>query len=100
MRRIFVLSLLALGACSKRATPAQCAEMLDRYVDMTIDGDPELQRLPEEQRPAARALKKLEKRQGTEFQRATDQCLREVTSSEYACAMKAGNGNEWEACID
>ena len=74
--------------------------MLDRYVDMTVDGDPALQRLPEEQRPTARAVKKQEKRQGPEFQRASEQCLREVTSAEYDCAMKAGNGNEWEACIE
>lgn len=100
MRRLVVLSLLALAACSKRATPAQCADMLDRYVDMTIDGEPALQDLPEEQRAAARALKKLEKRQGPDFQRASAQCLREVTAAEYDCAMKAANGNEWEACID
>ena len=100
MRRLLVLLLLTLGACSRRASPAQCTEMLDRFVDLTIDGDPELQRLPEEQRPAARELKKQEKRAGTDYQRATDQCLREVTQSEYECAMKAGNGNEWEACIE
>lgn len=100
MRRFFALSILALSACSRRATPAQCAEMLDRYVDMTIDGDPALQRLPEEQRPAARAQKKQEKREGPDFQRASDQCLAEVSASEYACAMKAANGNEWEACIE
>ena len=100
MRRFFALSILALAACSRRATPAQCTEMLDRFVDLTIDGDSTLQRLPEEQRPAARAQKKQEKREGQEFRRASGQCEAEVTVREYECAMKAANGNEWEACID
>jgi hypothetical protein len=100
MRRFFALSILALSACSRRATPAQCTEMLDRFVDLTIDGDPALQRLPEEQRPAARAQKKQEKRDGPDYQRASTQCNAEVSVREYDCAMKAANGNEWEACID
>lgn len=100
MRRLLVPFVLALGACSRRPTPAQCTDMLDRFVDLTVDGDPALQRLPEEQRPAARAMKKQEKREGPDFQRAREQCLREVSLSEYDCAMKAGNGNEWEACIE
>ncbi len=104
--RSVVVALGALGvlglapACSHRATPEECDRILDRYVDFTIDGDAELKRIPEETRGAAREVKKQAKRESPEYARSRDQCLREVTSSQVACAMKAGNSNEWEACVD
>jgi hypothetical protein len=96
------LAVLALpaSACARRATPAECDQILDRYVDFTIDGDAELRKIPEETRGAARDVKKQAKRSSPEYARARDQCLREVSASQVSCAMKAGNSNEWEACVD
>ncbi|CAN5721667.1 hypothetical protein BH09MYX1_BH09MYX1_60040 [soil metagenome] len=90
----------ASSACSRGATPAECQEILDRYVDLTIDGDETLKAIPEETRGAARELKKAAKRTSPEFMRARTQCEEEARSNQVQCALKAGNANEWEACVD
>jgi hypothetical protein len=74
--------------------------MLDRYLDMTIGADPTLAPLPTAQAQIARAMKKETKKGDESYRRAADQCVREVSRSEYDCAMKANNANEWEACIE
>jgi hypothetical protein len=85
-----VLSLLplpiALIACNGKVTRAQCSEMLDRYVDMTVASERE----PE------RAVRKGEAR----YVRVQEQCEAEITSREYRCAMKAPSPETWQACID
>ena len=56
MRALVVVGLVALvtlSACSRHATPEECQQILDRYVDFTIDGDPSLKGIPEETRGAA-----------------------------------------------
>ena len=99
-RRALLGLLLAAVGCSRRASPEECREILDRYVDMTIDGDPSLKLIPEETRGAARDVKKSAKRASPEYVRAEGQCKTEVTARQVECARKAGNANEWEACID
>ena len=103
-RIVVVLGAAALlgssTACARRATPEEGERILDRYVDFTIDGDAELKRIPDETRGAAREVKKQEKRASPEYARSRAQCLREVTASQVQCALKAGNSNEWEACVD
>jgi hypothetical protein len=74
--------------------------MLDRYVDMTIDGDRDLSRAPENVRPALRDSKKEEKRGSEPYKTSLERCKREITRGEFDCAMKAPSANEWEACID
>lgn len=102
--RLAALAASALVAstasCSRKANADDCRQILDRYVDMTVDGDPSLKSIPDETRGAAREVKKTEKRTTPEYQRAERQCQTEVTKSQVDCALKAGNANEWEACID
>lgn len=103
MRALLVVGLLgslAIAGCSRHATPEECEQILDRYVDFTIDGDPSLKGIPEESRGAARDLKKQDKRTSPEYLRARTQCETEVRASQVQCALKAGNANEWEACVD
>lgn len=99
MRRRIALVLVFAAACSKPPTEAECRAMLDRYVDMTIDQDPELERAGELARPALRGAKVEARKAGAEYARSLERCPREVTRSALECAMKAPNPNQWEACL-
>src|SRR4051812_21975192 len=52
--------LLGFGllACNGKATKEQCSEMLDKYLDMTIAGEPGLSDLTPSEQRAAREMKK------------------------------------------
>lgn len=73
--------------------------MLDRYVDMTIDGDSEIVAAPESARPGLREMRKEAKKSGDAYQASLARCTREVSRREWDCAMKAPNPNQWEACF-
>lgn len=84
---LFVLVAVtgAASACSSKITRAECTDMLDRYVDMTVAGEPE-----------KKALLKGE----PGYKRVQEQCEAEITRREYRCAMKAPTPETWQACID
>jgi hypothetical protein len=102
MRRLtFAVALLAFAGCNHgKPTPAECGQMLDRYLDMTIAADPALVALPPAQAELAREMKKETKKGDASYRRVAEQCQREVSRAEYDCAMKANGPNEWEACIE
>ncbi|MBX3208715.1 MAG: hypothetical protein KF764_27020 [Labilithrix sp.] len=91
---------LTLVACNGKATRAQCAEMLDRYVDMTISGDPTLADLSPEESRAAREMKRALRKAEPGYARVENQCESEISKREYRCAMKAPTPETWQACID
>ena len=99
---LFGLAALAVLASCKRGqpSPAECAEMLDRYLDMTIAADPTLASLPPSQEKIAREMKRELKKGEKSYRQVQEQCQREVSRSEYDCAMKAPSPNDWEACIE
>jgi hypothetical protein len=74
--------------------------MTDRYLDMVIAADPSTQNLSATQAAAVREMKKAVKRAEPGYHKVLDQCLTEVTRSEYDCAMAAKSSDEWEACIE
>lgn len=88
-----LLSLTA--ACSARATPAQCKEMLDRYLDLAMPTETNADAVD-----AERESRKTERRSTPPYDRASTRCTSEVTQKEFRCAMAASNMNAWEACID
>lgn len=95
-----VVALGACAACKGKVTPAECTEMLDRYVDMSIAADPELAKLPPAQSEAVREMKRALKKAEPSYAQVQGQCEGEVTRKEYDCAMKAKSPNDWEACIE
>lgn len=97
MKRVWICGLLL--ACAKSPNEAECRAMLDRYVDMTIDGDPEIAAAPESARPALHDAKKDRKREEPPYRASLDRCTHEVSRREWTCAMKAPNPNQWEACF-
>ena len=100
-RTLFALSLSMLAlACNGKATRAQCNEMLDKYLDMTIAGEPDLADLAPAEARAAREMKKALRKSEPSYARVEGQCEAEITKSEYRCAMKAPTPETWQACID
>jgi hypothetical protein len=90
-----------LAGCGRgNVSPAECGEMLDRYLDMTIAADPALTSLPPAQAKIARDMKREVKKADASYRKVDEQCQREVSRREYNCAMKAPSPNEWEACIE
>jgi len=98
VKRALPLALAALS-CGGRATRAECTDMLDRYVDMTVAGEPELAEMPPEAR-AAREVKKALRKGEASYKRVQEQCEAEISRREYRCAMKAPTPETWQACID
>jgi hypothetical protein len=109
-RAVLALPILLLAvavAASCRATCKgglshdECTEMLDKYLDMSIVSENEGGReLSPPELAAAREVKKALRKSEASFKRVTDQCEREVSRSEYRCAMKANTPETWQACID
>jgi hypothetical protein len=96
-----VVATVSLGGCRRgQPSAAECTEMLDRYVDMTIAADPTLATLPPSQEKIARDMKKEVKKGEKSYRQVEEQCQREVSRAEYDCAMRAPSPNEWEACIE
>ncbi len=95
-----VTAVLVFFLRDSPATRAQCTEMLDHYIDMTMDADPALEHLAPAQREVAREMKRAMHKTGKSFGRVQDQCEAEVRRHEYDCAMRAKTPNDWEACID
>jgi hypothetical protein len=100
-RRLVLLSASMIGlACNGKATRQQCAEMLDRYLDMTIAGEPGLADLPPAEAHAAREMKKALRKSEPSYSSVAGHCETEISKSEYRCAMKAPTPETWQACID
>jgi len=99
-RVLFLLAALSAAACHRKASPADCTQMLDRYIDMTLAADPMTRDLPPSQAAAAREIKKAVKKAEPSYAKVEKQCVAEVGRSEYDCAMAARNPDEWEACIE
>lgn len=108
MRRVRLIERLlpalfvagSLAACNGKANREQCTEMLDKYLDMTIAGDPTLADLPPAEAKAAREMKRALRKAEPSYARVEKQCESEITKSEYRCAMKAPTPETWQACID
>lgn len=92
--------LLVVVGCARRPTPTECDAMLDRYLDMTEDDDPVLTTLTGEPRAGVRAERISIRRASLAYLEAEKRCEAEVSRAEHACAMKAGSGNDWEACFN
>jgi hypothetical protein len=98
---VAVCLALALGACNGKVSREECTQMLDKYLDMSIAGelDPS-ETLSQTEMNAAREMKKALRKSDAAYRRVQDQCEREVSRSEYRCAMKSTTPETWQACID
>lgn len=100
MKRALLVSSLFYLACNGKVSRDECHAMLDKYLEMEIAGDHDLQGLPPAEAAAAREMKKALRKSDAAYRRAESQCQAEVSRSEYRCAMKAPTPETWQACID
>lgn len=91
---------LSTAACKGKLAQGECAQMLDRYIEMTVAADPALADLSADDARASRDAKKAERKTTPSYARAEQQCEAEISQREYRCAMKAPSPETWQACID
>jgi len=93
-------SAWVLAACGGHATREECREILERYIDLSLETDPELQKLPPPQARAVRDMKRAVKLGEDSYQKVELRCEAEVTKKQLRCARDAHTADEWQACID
>jgi hypothetical protein len=89
---------LIVAGCRAQATPDECRDMNEHYVDFVIAEDPALAKLDAAQLAAVRDVKRELQRGQPGYRKAADHC-EAVTRKEYSCAMGAKKAAEWEACF-
>ena len=82
------------GGCKKRVTQAQCEELLDRYATLVVHE--KMKDAPPEQLEAERVRERDEARSDDDFKN----CTAELSSEDYACAMKAPTADALEKCLE
>lgn len=92
--------VLSATGCHGKPTRKECNAMLEHYVSMELARDPALAQLREPAKTAAHDMKMATSKAHPAFAQVSDQCEREVSGSEYSCAMKAETPEQWEACIE
>src|SRR5262249_55202505 len=104
-RRPLLFGSLALGSalavlgCSRHVTPAECAALLDRFVQMKVAEDPTTRNLDGGAFEAARLAKVRAMQTDTDVQQVEHACEVEVSRAEYDCAIKASTTKAWSECI-
>ena len=92
------MAVLLAVSCS-RPSKDECTRVVDRYVDMRIDDDPEVVRADPKERGEVRLARIAKKQEEPAYTARIEQCTREVDRSQLECGMKAPAPNEWEACF-
>jgi hypothetical protein len=88
------LSLSALAGCKTKVTQAQCEDLLDRYATLVVhekmkDATPDVLK-------AEQAREREEARRDDDFKN----CTTELSTEDYACAMKAPTADALEKCLE
>ena len=94
------LGVLGSSGCSGKVTHAECTEMLDKYIEMTVARDGDIAKLSESAKAAATDMKRAVRKADPRYRQVHDQCETEVTRKEYRCAMGADSPERWESCIE
>lgn len=94
------LLLASVSGCGGRATREDCREILERYIDLSLEADPELQKLPPPQARAVRDMKRAVKLAEESYRKVELRCEAEISQKQVRCARGAHTADEWQACID
>ena len=79
---------------------AECDQMMDRYIDVVVTGEgAPLKGMSGKELEEARNMIKATASQDPNFKGFKEACLRDLTKSQYACAMKARVTEEFQNCI-
>ena len=97
---LFALAALASSCTSGRISAGECRQMLSRYIDMTLSSETNMPNLPRSHAKEVSEAGFAARVPNPPYLRTQAQCEKEVSRAEFSCAMKAGNADEWEACIE
>jgi hypothetical protein len=92
------LVLLGAAGCRGHASPEDCKEMEDHYLDLVVKETPGVATMSSAQASAVREVERGLKRAEPSFRDVEDHCGA-VTRAEVSCATGAGTSKEWEACV-
>jgi len=90
--------LVLLLGCRGHATPQDCKEMEDRYLDLAVQETPGAAAMSSAQVTAVREVERGLKRAEPSFRAVDDHCDA-VTRAEVSCATGAKSTKQWEACV-
>jgi len=85
-------------SCRGRASPDQCREITDHYVDLAVLETPGASRMSPAEATAVREVKRDVKRAEPTYRKVQDRC-EEVSRREVSCALDAKTTSAWEACL-
>ena len=92
--------MLPLACDGGKVKREECAQMLDRYLDMVIAGEPSHAKLPPAESLATLQVKRAARKAEPGYRRVQVQCEAEISRREFRCAMSAPTPESWQACID
>jgi len=98
---VTVASMLGFAGafgCHGRASPDDCAQMVDRYLDLAAKEAPGGPKMTPAQTAAVRDVERGLKRAEPTYRRVEDRC-ESVDRSEARCALGADTTAAWEACL-
>ncbi len=84
--------------CRGRASPEDCAALLERYVDLAVRESPGGSKLSPAQAAAVRDVERGLKRAEPSYRLVDDHC-EAIPRAEVSCAMGAETTRAWEACV-
>jgi hypothetical protein len=98
MNDLPIVLLLFLLGCRGHASPEDCKEMEDHYLDLAVKETPGAAGMSAAQLAAVRDVERGLKRAEPSFRAVDDHCGA-VTRAEVSCATGAKSTQEWEACV-
>jgi hypothetical protein len=92
---LVVLALPALAAgCKTKVTQAQCEDLLDRYATLVV------QTKMKDAPPEELKKEQLREREAARSDDDFKNCTAELSTEDYACAMKASTADALEKCLE
>jgi hypothetical protein len=96
MRSLALAALLV--SCRGHASPDDCGEMTDHYLDLAARETPGAATMSSAQAAAVRDVERGLKRAEPTYRAVQDHCDA-VTRAEVSCAKDATSTKAWEACV-
>ena len=99
---VFLLATVSAAVACKRqamATPPECEQLLQHFIDLKVAEDPRGKNATEAARAELRLQISREITSDSDVHQVQTQCLTEVTQAEYTCAMAAATARAWNDCI-
>ena len=91
---LLILLLCATTACTKKASPEQCDQLLDRFAELVVK-----ERFPDA--GAEQVQKERDRERGeAKADQSFKNCTSEVQASEFQCAMKATTSEGLIKCLE